>query len=135
MPLPKAGRQVPVRAVRSRRSRCGAAAKRFNQILADPVWPALTTTLARAETAGHNARQLLSQAAAERELDTADSPAQVLVWRITAQPNKRVQAARRRSTVSATSFVSAPQPAPTAVREQSADRSQRQARGGPRHGR
>ncbi|MFI8883559.1 relaxase/mobilization nuclease domain-containing protein [Streptomyces sp. NPDC053813] len=106
-----------------------------NQILADPVWPALTTMLARAETAGHNARQLLSEAPAERELDTADSPAQVLVWRITAQPNKRLQAARRRSTVSATSFVSAPQPAPTAVREQSAERSQRQARGGLRHGR
>lgn len=107
-----------------------------DQILADPVWPALTTTLARAETAGHNARQLLSEAAAERELDTADSPAQVLVWRITAQPNKRVQAARRRSTVNATPFVSVPpQPAPTAVREQSAERSQRQARSRPRHGR
>lgn len=76
-----------------------------DQILADPGWPALTTALARAETAGHNARQLLSEAAAERELDTADSPAQVLVWRITAQPNKRLQAARRRSTGSATSFV------------------------------
>ncbi|MEI5133001.1 mobilization protein [Streptomyces libani] len=106
-----------------------------DQILADPVWPALTTTLARAETAGHNPRQLLSEVAAERELATADSPAQVLVWRITAQPNKRMQGARRRSTVSATSFASTPQPAPTTVREQSSDRSQRQARGGPRHGR
>ncbi|WP_328741951.1 mobilization protein [Streptomyces caniferus] len=106
-----------------------------DQILADPVWPALTTTLARAETAGHNPHQLLSEVAAERELATADSPAQVLVWRITAQPNKRMQGARRRSTVSATSFASAPQPAPTTVREQSSDRSQRQARGGPRHGR
>lgn len=106
-----------------------------DQILADPVWPTLTTTLSRAETAGRNARQLLSKAAAERELDTADSPAQVLVWRITARPNQRVQAARRRSTVSATSFVSAPQSVPTAVREQSAERSQRQARGGPHHGR
>lgn len=104
-----------------------------DQILADPVWLALTTTLARAETAGHNPRQLLSEVAAERELDTADSPAQVLVWRVTAQPNKRLQATRRRSTMT-TPIVSASQPAPTAVREQSADRSQRQARGGSRHG-
>ncbi|MFI6687111.1 relaxase/mobilization nuclease domain-containing protein [Streptomyces sp. NPDC050485] len=64
-----------------------------DRILADPAWPALTTTLARAETAGHRPRRLLAEAAAERELDTADNPAQVLIWRITAQPSQRREAA------------------------------------------
>ncbi|MEU6401263.1 mobilization protein [Streptomyces sp. NPDC046985] len=69
-----------------------------DRILADPSWPALTTTLARAETDGHNARHLLAEVSAQRELVSAEHPAEVLNWRITAQPNKRAQAARRRST-------------------------------------
>ncbi|WP_198357247.1 relaxase/mobilization nuclease domain-containing protein [Streptomyces fildesensis] len=67
------------------------------RILADPAWPALTTTLARAESAGHTPRHLLTQAAARRELDTAASPAEVLNWRITGAPNRRHQAATARS--------------------------------------
>ncbi|MET8330089.1 mobilization protein [Streptomyces sp. NPDC005181] len=74
-----------------------------DRILTDPAWPALTTTLARAETAGHTPRRLLAEVAAQRELDTAEHPAEVLKWRITAQPNKRQQAARRRSTTNGTS--------------------------------
>ncbi|MGW6283844.1 relaxase/mobilization nuclease domain-containing protein [Streptomyces sp. NPDC055107] len=71
-----------------------------DRILADPTWTALTTTLARAETAGHNPRRLLTQVSAQRELDSAERPAEVLNWRIAAQPNRRTQAARSRSTIS-----------------------------------
>ncbi|WP_406362743.1 relaxase/mobilization nuclease domain-containing protein [Streptomyces sp. NBC_01579] len=87
-----------------------------DRVLADPAWAALTTTLARAETAGHSARRLLATVGAQRELDSAERPAEVLNWRITAQPNRRAQAARRRSTVSGTSSMSAtPHPLATPV--------------------
>ncbi|MFE4855877.1 relaxase/mobilization nuclease domain-containing protein [Streptomyces sp. NPDC056670] len=68
-----------------------------DRILTDPAWPALATTLARAETAGHTPRALLAEVAAGRELDTAERPAEVLNWRITTQPNKRARAARQPS--------------------------------------
>ncbi|MEE1750877.1 relaxase/mobilization nuclease domain-containing protein [Streptomyces sp. JV184] len=83
------------------------------RILTDPTWPALVTALARAESGGNHPRQLLAQAAAERELDTAEHPAQVLIWRITAQPNKRVQAARRQGTVGIDRSKPAPRAAST----------------------
>jgi hypothetical protein len=88
-----------------------------DRILTDPAWPALATTLARAETAGHNTSQLLAEAAAHRELNTAEHPAQVLIWRLTTQPNRRTQAARARSTMNATTHTPAPQPAPTVAPE------------------
>ncbi len=44
--------------------------------------------------------------------DSAEHPADVLNWRITAQPNRRTQAARSRSTVSGTSARSATPPPP-----------------------
>lgn len=69
-----------------------------DRILTDPAWPALSTTLARAESAGHTPRVLLAEVAASRELDTAERPAEVLNWRITTQPNKRARAARQPST-------------------------------------
>ncbi|WP_406437637.1 relaxase/mobilization nuclease domain-containing protein [Streptomyces sp. NBC_00631] len=50
--------------------------------LAEPGWDALAATLADAERAGHNPRALLAEAAAGRELDTADSVSDVLVWRL-----------------------------------------------------
>lgn len=78
------------------------------RVLADPTWPALTTTLARAESAGHDPRRLLAEVGALRELDTAERPAEVLNWRITAQPNKRAQAARAQSTHHPTTRVRAP---------------------------
>ncbi|MGP9018643.1 relaxase/mobilization nuclease domain-containing protein [Streptomyces sp. BR1] len=90
-----------------------------DRILTDPAWPALATTLARAQTAGHNPRQLLARIAAERELDTAERPAEVLNWRITAQPNKRAQAARTPSTRSTTTVTPAPQSARIAGASQS----------------
>ncbi|WP_107443194.1 relaxase/mobilization nuclease domain-containing protein [Streptomyces sp. P3] len=51
-------------------------------VLAEPGWDALAATLADTERAGHNPRALLAEAAAGRELDTADSVSDVLVWRL-----------------------------------------------------
>ncbi|WP_372404606.1 relaxase/mobilization nuclease domain-containing protein [Streptomyces luteireticuli] len=52
------------------------------QVLAEPGWYALAATLADAEAAGHDPTALLAEAAARRELDTADSVSDVLVWRL-----------------------------------------------------
>ncbi|MET9664900.1 relaxase/mobilization nuclease domain-containing protein [Streptomyces sp. NPDC006475] len=52
------------------------------QILAEPGWYALAATIAEAEAAGHDPAALLSDAAERRELDTADSVSDVLVWRL-----------------------------------------------------
>ncbi|KPC62620.1 relaxase/mobilization nuclease domain-containing protein [Streptomyces chattanoogensis] len=52
------------------------------QILAEPGWYALAATLADAEAAGHEPAALLAEAVARRELDTADSVSDVLVWRL-----------------------------------------------------
>lgn len=51
-------------------------------VLAEPGWDALAATLADAERAGHNPHALLAEAAARRELDTADAISDVLVWRL-----------------------------------------------------
>ncbi|OII68418.1 relaxase/mobilization nuclease domain-containing protein [Streptomyces sp. CC77] len=53
-----------------------------DRILAEPGWPALAATLAEAQSAGHNPATLLSQAAARRELGTAERINDVLVWRL-----------------------------------------------------
>ncbi|MEJ1197907.1 MULTISPECIES: relaxase/mobilization nuclease domain-containing protein [unclassified Streptomyces] len=109
----------PVLADLARRAPRATTANRFEQdlraalpdhadrVLADPAWAALTTTLARAETAGHNPRRLLATVGTRRELDSAARPAEVLNWRITSPPNRRAQAARRRSTVNGASSLSA----------------------------
>ncbi|WP_330259671.1 mobilization protein [Streptomyces murinus] len=87
-----------------------------DRILTDPAWPALVTALARAESAGHRPRQLLAQAAAERELDTAEHPAQVLIWRIATQPSDRARATPRRAPVGVPTPVPSPAyPAATGV--------------------
>ncbi len=52
------------------------------QILAEPGWYALAATIADAEAAGHDPAALLSAAVERRELDTADSVSDVLVWRL-----------------------------------------------------
>ncbi|MGW3122184.1 relaxase/mobilization nuclease domain-containing protein [Streptomyces sp. NPDC001107] len=76
------------------------------RILNDPAWPALATVLADAEAHGHQPHQLLKEAAAQRELTTARQPARVLITRIqhtgrNPAPNRRAEAARRRSTIAA----------------------------------
>ncbi|GAA2254544.1 relaxase/mobilization nuclease domain-containing protein [Streptomyces amakusaensis] len=52
------------------------------RVLGEAAWPALAATLADAQAAGHDPARLLSEAAGRRELDTADSIAEVLVWRL-----------------------------------------------------
>ncbi|WP_073947105.1 relaxase/mobilization nuclease domain-containing protein [Streptomyces kebangsaanensis] len=52
------------------------------QVLTEPGWYALAATLTDAEAAGHDPTALLADAAGRRELDTADSMSDVLVWRL-----------------------------------------------------
>ncbi|MEU8954917.1 relaxase/mobilization nuclease domain-containing protein [Streptomyces sp. NPDC048518] len=52
------------------------------QILAEPGWHALAATLADVEAAGHEPAALLAAVVARRELDTAESVSDVLVWRL-----------------------------------------------------
>ncbi|MEU8741164.1 relaxase/mobilization nuclease domain-containing protein [Streptomyces halstedii] len=128
---------TPVLADLAHRAPPAATARRFEQdvraalpdhadrILTDPTWTALTTTLAQAETAGHNPRRLLIEVGSQRELDSAERPAEVLNWRITAQPNRRTQAARRRNTTSGSSSMSAtlrPPATPVATRPEERSR-------------
>ncbi|MFD3572295.1 relaxase/mobilization nuclease domain-containing protein [Streptomyces sp. NPDC058644] len=73
------------------------------RILADPSWPALATVLADAEARGHQPHQLVKEASAQRELDTARQPARVLITRIqqtsrNPAPNRRAEASRQRTT-------------------------------------
>ncbi|HEY8986201.1 MAG TPA: relaxase/mobilization nuclease domain-containing protein [Streptomyces sp.] len=51
-------------------------------ILTEPGWNALAATLADVERAGHKPGALLAEAAARRELGTAKSLSDVLVWRL-----------------------------------------------------
>ncbi|MEV6500784.1 relaxase/mobilization nuclease domain-containing protein [Streptomyces prunicolor] len=81
-----------------------AVPEHAERIFADPAWPALATVLADAEARGHQPHQLIKEAAAQRELTTARRPARVLITRIqhtgrNAAPNRRAEAARRRSTI------------------------------------
>ncbi|MFG3348709.1 mobilization protein [Streptomyces sp. NPDC048018] len=52
------------------------------QVLAEEGWYALAATLADAEAAGHELAVLLADAAGRRELGTAESISDVLVWRL-----------------------------------------------------
>ncbi|MEU9379705.1 mobilization protein [Streptomyces sp. NPDC048279] len=73
------------------------------QVVEDPAFGALTASLAEAEAAGHDPEQLLQQAANQRALEDAGSPARVLAWRIQrlgVRPasSARARAAQARST-------------------------------------
>ncbi|MFF9685521.1 relaxase/mobilization nuclease domain-containing protein [Streptomyces sp. NPDC014623] len=90
-----------------------AVPEHAERILADPGWPGLATVLADAEASGHKPHQLLTEAAARRELGTARQPARVLITRIqhtsrNPAPNRRAEAARLRSTTA--SVFSTPSP-------------------------
>ncbi|MFE4664580.1 relaxase/mobilization nuclease domain-containing protein [Streptomyces sp. NPDC056716] len=74
LPLPIQRRQVAL--VRA------AVPELAERVLAEAGWPALAATLADAQAAGHDPATLLAHAAARRELDTADSVTDVLVWRL-----------------------------------------------------
>ncbi|MEU6825582.1 mobilization protein [Streptomyces atriruber] len=51
-------------------------------LVAECSWDALVATLIDAERAGHDSRALLAEAASVRELDSADSVSEVLIWRL-----------------------------------------------------
>ncbi|MGW2276394.1 relaxase/mobilization nuclease domain-containing protein [Streptomyces sp. NPDC001770] len=95
-----------------------------DRILADTGWPALAALLSDAEARGHQPHQLLSEAAAQRELTTARQPARVLLTRIqhtgrNPAPNRRAEAARLRSTTASAFGVPSPSnrsPMPTTSR-------------------
>ncbi|MFD3608681.1 relaxase/mobilization nuclease domain-containing protein [Streptomyces atroolivaceus] len=70
-----------------------------DRILADPAWPALTAALRRAEAGSHSPASVLTAAAEGRELDTAEHPAQVLIWRLDNASSRRLAAARASSTM------------------------------------
>jgi hypothetical protein len=53
-----------------------------DRVLGEAGWPALAATLADARAAGHDPARLLAEAAGRRELATADSVTEVLVWRL-----------------------------------------------------
>ncbi|MCZ9354042.1 relaxase/mobilization nuclease domain-containing protein [Streptomyces sp. NPDC058794] len=101
------------------------------QILAEPGWYALAATITEAEAAGHDPAALLSDVAARRELGTADSVSDVLVWRMrrtadlpadASQLPETSTAANRSATRRATTRPSAP------GRRRSGEESPRQAR-------
>ncbi|MGW1286848.1 relaxase/mobilization nuclease domain-containing protein [Streptomyces sp. NPDC002586] len=74
------------------------------QILDEPAWDALAAALADAQRKGHDPADLLQQAAGQRPLDDARSPAQVLTWRIQRlgerhAPSPRARAAQAHSAV------------------------------------
>ncbi|PGH49693.1 relaxase/mobilization nuclease domain-containing protein [Streptomyces sp. Ru87] len=77
------GRRVP-RATRERYTGTlkTVLPEHANQVRREPGWDALVATLDQAERAGHNPDALLKQAVERRELDTADSITDVLVWRL-----------------------------------------------------
>ncbi|RPK93819.1 mobilization protein [Streptomyces sp. ADI98-10] len=52
------------------------------QVLAEPGWYALAATLADVESAGYSPAVLLTEAVGRRELGTAESVSDVLVWRL-----------------------------------------------------
>ncbi|MFF9040483.1 relaxase/mobilization nuclease domain-containing protein [Streptomyces sp. NPDC014892] len=52
------------------------------RILAEPGWYALAATLTDAQSAGHAPAALLTEAVGQRELDSAASVSDVLVWRL-----------------------------------------------------
>ncbi|MFE5879609.1 relaxase family protein [Streptomyces hydrogenans] len=58
-----------------------------DQVLAEPGWPSLAATLADAEVAGHTSADLLADVAGRRELSTAESISNVLVWRVRRMAN------------------------------------------------
>ncbi|WP_330282929.1 relaxase/mobilization nuclease domain-containing protein [Streptomyces sp. NBC_00588] len=77
------GRRLP-QSLRQQQATCLRAAvpELAEQILAEPGWPALAATLADTARAGHDPAALLTEAAGRRELGTADSISDVLVWRL-----------------------------------------------------
>ncbi|KJK35655.1 mobilization protein [Streptomyces variegatus] len=84
------------------------------QVLAEPDWHALAAALADAESAGHDPAALLAEAAARRELDTAGSISDVLLWRLRRMAGLPADAtSTRKQTTAATKSGSTVRPSPS----------------------
>lgn len=83
------------------------------RIQAEPGWPALAATLADSQQAGHDPAALLAEATRRRELDTADSISDVLVWRLRRSAHLPAAPANPQATPTRDSRRTPP-PAPTA---------------------
>ncbi|MFD6995074.1 relaxase/mobilization nuclease domain-containing protein [Streptomyces mirabilis] len=85
----------------------------------EPGWDALAATLDQAERAGHTPDALLQQAIEWRELDTADSVAEVLVWRLRRIGKLPATTAAPRARTNGRTAQSLPHPSPSQVPETS----------------
>ncbi|WP_405539629.1 mobilization protein [Streptomyces sp. NBC_00075] len=81
-----------------------------DRIRREPGWDALAATLDQAERAGHDPDALLQQAIEWRELDTADSVTDVLVWRLRRIGKLPAPADESRARTKARTTQSRPQP-------------------------
>ncbi|MGW5197985.1 relaxase/mobilization nuclease domain-containing protein [Streptomyces spiralis] len=77
-----------------------AVPARAQQVFNDHAWAALATALADAQAAGHEPGTLLKQAAAQRTLDDARSPARALAWRVQRLTRRAVADAQKAPTSS-----------------------------------
>jgi len=88
------------------------------RVLGGAQWLALSATLTEAQTHGHDPAALLRQAIGSREMDSADNPAAVLLWRIRRTADLPAitapQPAKRRITTPAPAPAALP-PAPPAA--------------------
>jgi hypothetical protein len=82
------------------------------RILADLSWPALATALAQAESSGQPPRRALTEATQQRELTTADRPAEVLLWHLRNATSDRIDQ-RTQAALTRTGSRTTPTPAPT----------------------
>ncbi|MEV5774241.1 mobilization protein [Streptomyces antimycoticus] len=79
-----------------------AVPEHAREVLADPAWPALRTRLAEIEKTGDDPAEVLAMVAARRELNSADSVAEVLVWRLDGWLRQRGSAAASAKSTAAT---------------------------------
>ncbi|MEU9155415.1 relaxase/mobilization nuclease domain-containing protein [Streptomyces sp. NPDC048417] len=87
----------------------------------EPGWDALVATLDQAERAGHDPDALLQQAIEWRELDTADSVTDVLVWRVRRIGKLPATMDPPRARTNAQTTRSRPRPSPPQAPDGSAD--------------
>lgn len=103
-PLAALAQHRPPQHVLERHIRCirQTVPKHAERVIEDPAIGALTAALAQAEALGHDPERLLRQAADQRALDDARSPARTLAWRMKRlsarlAPSPRAHAAQARS--------------------------------------
>jgi hypothetical protein len=93
------------------------------QVLAEQGWYALASTLADAERAGHDPAALLAAATGRRELDSADSISDVLVWRLRRMADLPADVTAMRAHMPATARVSTRAARPSPSQDEGARRA------------